>query len=156
MKATTDYRCEKGGFLVSTDPALLSLDAVHEFLSRSYWAGGIPRETVERSLAHSLCFGLYHGKEQIGLARVISDFATYAYLCDVYVLESYRGRGLASWLMKCVLHHPDLQGLRRFNLVTRDAHALYRKFGFSEPKNPGGYMELLRPQVYKRAAVEGD
>lgn len=145
----TDYRCEKDGFLVSTDPARLDLEAVHAFLSRSYWAQGIPRETVARSLSHSLCFGLYHGAQQIGLARVISDFTTYGYLCDVYILESHRGKGLATWLVECVLRHPDLQGLRRFNLVTRDAHGLYRKFGFVEPAHPGRYMELLRPNVYK-------
>lgn len=148
----TNYRCEKNGFVVATDPALLDLDAVHGFLSRSYWAEGIPRETVARALRYSLCFGLYREKEQIGLARVISDFTTYAYLCDVYVLEPYRGKGLATWLMECVLRHPDLQGLRRFNLVTRDAHGLYRKFGFVEPANPGGYMELLRRNIYKPRA----
>ena len=145
-----NYRCERDGVLVSTERTLLNLDAVHGFLSRSYWAEGIPRETVARSLEHSLCFGLYHDGQQIGLARVISDFTTYAYLCDVYVLQWYRGKGLAAWLVDWVLRHPDLQGLRRFNLVTRDAHGLYRKFGFSEPARPGGYMELLRSDIYRQ------
>jgi len=150
-----DYRCEKDGFLVATDPSLLDLDSIHDFLSHTYWAEGIPKETVARSLRHSLCFGLYrnkengNGREQIGLARVISDYTTYAYLCDVYVLESHRGRGLGTWFMECVMHHPDLQGLRRFNLVTRDAHGLYRKLGFVVTANPGGYMEILKRDLYK-------
>ena len=138
------------GFTVSTDPARLDVDAIHAYLATSYWAEGIPRETVERSLRSSLCFGLYEGGRQIGLARAITDGATFAYLCDVYVLPERRGLGLGKWLMECVMAHPDLQGLRRFSLVTRDAHDLYRPFGFTEVQNPGRYMEILRPGVYKR------
>lgn len=140
----------RDGFTVSTDPARLDVDAVHAFLATAYWCEGIPRETVERALRNSLCFGLYEGDRQIGLARVITDAATYAYLCDVYVLPEYRGQGLGTWLMQCVMEHPDLQGLRRFSLVTRDAHELYRPFGFAEIDRPERHMEIARPGIYKR------
>ena len=143
------YEHHRDGFTVSTDPARLDLDAVHAFLTTAYWCEGIPRETLAQALSHSLCFGLYAGPRQIGLARVISDFATYAYLCDVYVLPELRGRGLGSWLMECVMAHPDLQGLRRFSLVTRDAHELYRPFGFAEVQNPARHLEIVRPGVYR-------
>jgi GNAT superfamily N-acetyltransferase len=128
-------------FQVATDPAKLDVRAVHAYLVRSYWAEGISFERVERSLRHSLCFGLFDANQQIGLARVITDYATFAYLADVYVLENYRGRGLAKWLMQCVMAHPQLQNLRKFVLVTRDAHELYRPFGFDAPKKPQNYME---------------
>jgi GNAT superfamily N-acetyltransferase len=136
-------------YLVSTDPARLDAAAVHAYLETSYWAAGIPRETVERALAHSLCFGLYQGERQVGLARVVTDAATFAYLCDVYVLEAHRGRGLARWLMQCVAAHPALASLRRFALVTRDAHALYEPFGFRPLVRPESWMEILRPDVYR-------
>jgi len=141
---------DRGSFTVSTDPERLDVDAIHAFLTTSYWAEGIPRETVERSLRGSLCFGLYEGDRQIGLARVITDGATFAYLCDVYVLPERRGRGLGRWLMECVMAHPSLQELRRFYLVTRDAHELYRPFGFTEVQNAGRHMEIARPGLYKR------
>jgi len=137
-------------FTISTDPSRLDVDAIHAFLTRSYWAEGIPRDIVARSLRHALCFGLYDGDKQIGLARVVSDFATYAYLADVYILEAYRGRGLGKWLMACVVGHPDLQGLRRWSLATRDAHGLYRQFGFIGLKIPERHMEILDPEVYKK------
>jgi GNAT superfamily N-acetyltransferase len=146
---------QRDGFVVSTDPERLDVEAIHRFLASSYWAAAIPRETVARSLRHSLCFGLYHGSETIGLARVVTDRATFAYLCDVYVLAPWRGRGLARWMMECVMAHPDLQGLRRFNLVTRDAHRLYRPFGFVPPADPGAYLERRDPEVYKRRADGG-
>ena len=130
-----------GGLSISTDPAKQDAGAVHAYLTRSYWAEGISRERVERSLRHSLCFGLFDANRQIGLARVISDFTTFAYLADVYVLENYRGRGLGKWLIRCVAEHPKLQDLRKFILVTRDAHELYRPFGFDAPKMPQNYME---------------
>ena len=138
------------GFTVSTDPARLDLDAIHAFLAISYWAEGIPREILERALRGSLCFGLYEGQRQVGLARVITDAATFAYLCDVYVLPEMRGRGLGKWLIERVMEHPDLQGLRRFSLVTRDAHELYRPFGFTEIRSPGRHMEIARPGLYKQ------
>ena len=143
------YEHHRDGFTVSTDPARLDVDAVHAFLTTAYWCEGIPRETLARALSHSLCFGLYAGPRQIGLARVISDFTTFAYLCDVYVLPELRGKGLGRWLMECVLAHPDLQGLRRFTLVTRDAHELYRPFGFTEVQNPARHLEIVRPGPYR-------
>ncbi len=142
------YTLEQEGFIVSTDPARLDVDAIHAALSQAYWSLGIPREIVERGLRSSLCFGLYTQESQIGLARVITDAATFAYLCDVYVLPDFRGRGLGKFLVRAVLEHPDLQGLRRFNLVTRDAHELYRRFGFEEIRNPDRHMEIVRPDLY--------
>jgi ribosomal protein S18 acetylase RimI-like enzyme len=139
----------RDGFTVSTDPERLDAGAIHAFLSTSYWAEGIPRELLEKALRSSLCFGLYEEKRQIGLARVITDGATYAYLCDVYVLPETRGQGLGTWLMECVIAHPDLQGLRRLSLVTRDAHKLYRRFGFTALARPEGHMEIARPGLYK-------
>jgi len=139
-----------GGYTISTDPTRMDLDAIHAYLSRSYWAEGVPREIVERSLLGSLAFGLFHGGAQVGLARVVTDRATFAYLCDVYVLEEHQRRGLGRRLIETVMAHPDLQGLRRFSLVTRDAHALYSTFGFSALASPGGHMEIVRPGLYSR------
>ena len=121
---------------------------IAEFLAQSYWAAGIPIDTVEKSLRNSLCFALLDGPRQIGFARVISDRATIAYLGDVFVLPDYRGRGLAKWLMTCVVSHPELQGLRRWMLGTRDAHGLYEKFGFTPLKKPETFMERHDPNVY--------
>ncbi len=140
---------ERDGYSISTDPARLDLDAIHAYLVRAYWCEGIPRQTMERAMANSLCFGLFRGKNQVGLARVVTDSATFAYLCDVYVLEDHRGKGLGKWLMECVMAHPALQGLRRFSLATRDAHNLYRQFGFRELSKPESKMEILRPDVYR-------
>ena len=144
-----EYR--RDSFTISTDPARLDADAIHAFLTRSYWAEGIPKDIVARALQHALCFGVYDGVKQIGLARVISDYATYAYLADVYVLEDYRGQGLGKWLMTCVMSHPDLQGLRRWSLATRDAHGLYRQYGFAELARPERWMEILDADVYRKA-----
>ena len=138
------FESKREEFLISTDPARLDIVAVHAYLTQSYWAMGIAKEVVAKSVEGSLCFGLYEGSRQIGLARVITDKATFAYLCDVYVLAEYRGRGLGKWLMSVVRAHPDLQQLRRFVLVTRDAHGLYEQFGFSRLKEPGRYMEILK------------
>ena len=143
-----EYR--KGEFLVSTGRKLIDLDVVHGFLTECYWAKGIPRDVVACSIENSLCFGLYAQGEQIGFARVISDYATYAYIGDVFVLESFRGRGLGKWLMECVMKHPKLQGLRRWSLVTSDAHGLYAQIGFEPLKKPENYMELHRPHVYQQ------
>jgi GNAT superfamily N-acetyltransferase len=142
----------RDGFLVSTDPARLDPRAVHAYLSTSYWAEQIPLELVERSLRGSLCFGLYRGAEQIGLTRVITDRATFAYLCDVYVLSRWRGHGLGAWMIECVLGSPSLQGLRRWMLVTRDAHRLYQRVGFAVAAEPGRVMEIVRPGLYRRDA----
>ena len=122
-------------------------EIIHGFLVRSYWAEGIPRETVERSIANSLCFGVYDGDKQVGLARVITDYATFAYLADVFIIESHRGRGLSKFLMECIMKHPRLQNFRRFMLATLDAHRLYAKFGFKNPANPARFMEILDPEV---------
>ena len=135
-------------FTVTCDPAKLDQAVVTQFLASSYWAKGIPAATVEKSLAHSLCFALLDGDRQIGFARVISDRATIAYLADVFVLPGYRGRGLGKWLIECVVSHPDLQGLRRWILATRDAHGLYERFGFTPLKKPEIFMERHDPNVY--------
>jgi len=135
----------KENFTISTDPARLDLEAVCDFLRRAYWALGRPRERTERAFANSLVFGLYDGKKQIGLARVVSDYAVFAYLCDVFIHEEYRAHGLGKWLIETVMSHPDLQGLRRWTLATRDAHGLYRQFGWDDLKNPEKWMEILRP-----------
>lgn len=140
---------ERGEYLISTDPAKFDLDAIHAYLVRAYWCEGIPRKTVERAVANSLCFALLHGKAQIGFARLVTDSATFAYLCDVYILEDYRGKGLSKWLMECVMGHPALQGLRRFILATRDAHGLYHQFGFCALSKPEVIMEILRPDIYR-------
>lgn len=135
-------------YSISSDPSKLDFEVIHGFLSNSYWSPGLPREVLIRAVAGSLCFGLYHGSAQVGFARVITDKATYAYLCDVFVLEAYRGKKLGCWLMEAIIGHPDLQGLRRFVLVTRDAHRLYDKFGFRPLARPEGYMEVFSPDVY--------
>jgi GNAT superfamily N-acetyltransferase len=140
----------RDGFTISTDPSRLDRDTIHEFLAGSYWAKAIPREIVDRSIEGALCFGLYENARQIGFARVITDFATFAYLADVFVLESHRGRGLAAWLMESILAHPKLQGLRRWMLVTRDAHPLYRKVGFTALAHPERVMEMTFPGIYER------
>jgi ribosomal protein S18 acetylase RimI-like enzyme len=135
----------RGELLISTDRRRLQLEIVHGYLTRSYWAKGVSREVVERAIEYSLCFGLYDGQAQVGFARVVTDRATFAYLSDVFVLESHRGRGLGKWLVEFVLAHPDLQGLRRFVLATWDAHGLYARYGFRPLARPETYMEILRP-----------
>jgi GNAT superfamily N-acetyltransferase len=141
----------RGEYLISTDQAKLDVAAIHAYLTASYWSPGIPRATVEKAVQNSLCFGLYCGKEQVGLARVVSDRATYAYLCDVYILEEHRGKDLGKWLMKAVVSHPELQGLRRFTLATRDAHGLYHQFGFEPLGDPSRHMEISIPDIYRDA-----
>lgn len=133
---------------ISTDPARLDVDAIHAFLTQSYWSPGIPRATVARAIANSLCFGVFSQGQQVGFARVITDRTTFAYLCDVYVLEAHRGHGLAQQLMEHVMQHPDLQGLRRMMLATLDAHGLYAKYGFTALSAPERIMEVVRPNVY--------
>src|SRR5271165_5420458 len=141
-----EYR--RGEFLISTSRERLDLDVVHGFLTNCYWAKGIPREVVARSIEHALCFGIYDdGGEQVGFARVISDFATIAYVGDVFVLEAHRGRGLGKWLMECIMQHPALQNLRRWILTTQDAHGLYAQVGFTPIKSPERYMERHDPKV---------
>lgn len=150
------YELREGQYLVSTDSALLDIDRIHAFLTASYWAEGVPPDIVARSIEHSMPFGLYDGRAQIGFARVITDFATYAYLADVYVEAEYQGQGLGKLLMQAVMDHPDLQGMRRWLLGTRDAHGLYRQFGFTELRRPERWMERPDSDVYKRADAEYD
>jgi GNAT superfamily N-acetyltransferase len=138
----------RDGLTISTDRSRLDRDAIHEFLRGSYWAKGIPRELVDRAINNSLCFGLYDGDRLVGFARVITDHATFAYLSDVFVLESHRGRGLGTWFMESVLSHPDLQNLRRWMLATADAHGLYRRVGFTALSKPERIMEKLLANAY--------
>jgi GNAT superfamily N-acetyltransferase len=135
---------------ISTDSARLDVDAIHAFLTRSYWSPGIPRATVARAIANSLCFGVFSQGQQVGFARVATDRTTFAYLCDVYVLEAHRGHGLAKQLMDRVMKHPDLQGLRRMMLATLDAHGLYAQFGFTALGAPDKIMEVLKPDIYSK------
>jgi len=135
----------RDNFTISTDPSRLDNDAIAEMLKRSYWASGRPRGRLDRALANSLVFGIYDGDKQIGLARVVTDYAIFAYLCDVFIHEDYRAHGLGKWLMQTIHSHPDLQGLRRWTLVTRDAHDLYRQFGWGGLNDPNSWMEILIP-----------
>lgn len=139
-------------FTISTDPARLDLNVIHQFLTNSYWAAGIPMELVKKSVQHSLNFGVYHGAEQIGFARLVTDYATFAYLADVFILEAYRGRGLSKWLMEVILSQEEVQGLRRWMLATRDAHGLYAQFGFVPIPNPERFMQLHFPDVYQKTS----
>jgi len=143
----------RGEWVVSTDRAQLDLDLIHQFLTRSYWAKGIPRDVMERSLENSLCFGVFERSQQIGFARVITDYATYAYLGDVFVLETHRSRGVGKFLMECILRHPQLKNLRRWTLITRDAQPLYAKFGFTGLARPERFMELHNPRVYSEGGI---
>lgn len=133
---------------ITADVSRFDIGAIHAFLARAYWSPGIPRAVVERAIANSLCFGVLCGAEQVGFARVITDRATFAYLADVYILEPHRGKGLSKRLLEAVFAHPDLQGLRRMLLATRDAHELYAKFGFKRLATPERMMEIVRPNIY--------
>ena len=140
---STEWR--RGEYLISTDKERLNVELVQEFLKDSYWASGIPEEIVRRSIDNSLAFGAYTDNEQVGFARVVTDYATFAYLADVFVLEAHRGRGLGKWVIEVITSHPRLQGLRRWMLATRDAHKLYRRYGFAELERPEIFMEILAP-----------
>lgn len=138
----------RGDYVISTDKTRLDLGLIHDFLSNSsYWAVGRSLETVKRSIEHSFCFGLYKHGAQVGFARVVTDFATFAWVADVFVIESSRGHGLGTWLIEIILAHPELQGFRRWTLATKDAHAIYRKFGFSELRRPERWMERRDPNT---------
>jgi GNAT superfamily N-acetyltransferase len=144
---------QRGAYALSTDPSRLDLGAMHDFLSGSYWSPGLPMAVLQRAVANSLCCGLYHGGAQVGFARMVTDRATFAYLADVYVLPEHRGQGLSKWMVGFVLAHPDLQGLRRLMLATRDAHGLYAGLGFQPLAHPDRLMEIVRPNVYQQAAT---
>jgi GNAT superfamily N-acetyltransferase len=152
----------RGTLRLSTDAAEMDVGAIHAYLGgESYWARGIPRETVERAVRNSVwrnsvCFGVFDGAAQVAFARVITDRATFGYLADVYVLEAYRGRGISRWMMEAVDAHPELQGLRRWMLVTKDAHALYARFGWEPLSRPERHMERTDPDLYTRAAASED
>jgi GNAT superfamily N-acetyltransferase len=133
---------------ISLDPARLDVEAAHAYLSTSYWAAGIPLSVLRKAVENSLCVAAFSGPEQVGFARVVTDRATFAYLADVYVLQEHRGRGISRRLVAALLQHPELHGLRRLMLVTRDAHGLYEKFGFTALAHPTRVMELHRPDVY--------
>ncbi len=142
------HEWHRGEHTISTDPARLDIGVIHRFLStESYWARGRSVEKVQRSIEHSLPFGLYRSERQVGFARVVTDRTTFAWIADVFVLDSERGRGLAKWLVKVILAHPELQNLRRWILATRDAHELYRKYGFTEFKHPEAFMEIVDSQA---------
>jgi len=137
-----------GDILITTDPARLDLTAIHDFLSGSYWAKGIPRDVMERSIRHSICFGALDRDRQVGFARVITDRATFAYVADVFVVDSHRGRGIGKRIMACITSHPELQNLRLWTLFTRDAHGLYRQHGFREARYPDRLMERRAERPY--------
>ncbi|MBA2607110.1 MAG: GNAT family N-acetyltransferase [Acidobacteriota bacterium] len=140
---------ERGEIIIRTDVSFLQIDMIHKFLSEeSYWAKERTREQTQRAIENSLSFGVYKGEKQIGFARVVTDYATFAYIGDVFILNEFRGRGISKWLMETIVNHPDLQNLRRWILATRDAHALYEKFGFTELKVPERWMEKTAPNAY--------
>lgn len=137
-------------FTISEDKTKLDVEFIHRELADSYWSKSIPRHIVEKGIEHSMCFGIYDGELQIGFARVISDRATFAYLCDVIITQNYRGRGAGKQLMNYIMAHHDLQGLRRFTLGTLDAHELYKKYGFATPRFPERQMEISVPGIYEK------
>lgn len=147
----------KDRFIISTEKEKLDIDFIHSFLTCSYWAEGISKDVIKKSVDGSLCFGVFENDitdlsagRQIGFARMITDKATFAYLADVFIIEEYRGLGLSKWLMEVIMSHPDLQGLRRMMLATRDAHKLYEKFGFTQLTNTDRWMQIHDPDIYKK------
>lgn len=142
---------QREGFAITTETSFFNVEFIHAFLSKSYWAENIPMETVQRSIDNSISFGVFHLGRQIGFARVITDKATFAYLADVFIDEAYRGLGLSKWLMEEIMAHPDLQGLRRMMLATRDAHGLYAQFGFESLTFTDRWMQIHKPGIYKNA-----
>lgn len=137
------------GYKISTDKTDLDFEVIYGFISKSYWASGIPKHTLEKAIANSFCFGVYDCQDsQIGFARLITDKATFAYLADVFIVESHRGKGLSKWLVESIVSHPELQGLRRMVLATRDAHGLYAQYGFLPIENPEMFMQIWNPNVY--------
>ena len=148
MSGAMFMQVERAPYSISTDPARLDLAMITDYLARSYWAEGIPLDVVERAVKGSLCFGVYVDDRQIGFARVVSDFATFAYVGDVFILDEFRGRGLSKRLMESIVAHPDLQGLRRWLLATKDAHSLYEQFEFASLKFPERWMERTAPDAY--------
>ena len=141
---------KKDNYSISTDKLMLDISVIHGFLSTSYWSEDIPIELVQKSIENSLCFGVYKDNTQIGFARVITDYTTFGYLADVFIIESERGKGLSKWLMECILAHPQLQGLRNFCLMTNDAHSLYERYGFKNIPKPENFMAKKIEGIYKK------
>jgi GNAT superfamily N-acetyltransferase len=157
FEKTNPMTVSKGEYHISTDKDKLDIDFIHGFLTGSYWAEGISKEIIEKSIKGSLCFGIFdQGKQampagrQVGFARMVTDMTTFAYLADVFIIEAYRGKGLSKWLLEIILSHPDLQGLRRMMLATRDAHGLYSQYGFTPLTNPERWMQIHNSDVYKK------
>jgi len=146
----------KDDFLISDDPSLLDVDMIHTFLTQSYWAKRVPKDVVEKAIQGSLNFGVYQGNRQVGYARAITDKATFAYLADIFVLSECQRHGLGKWLMECIIGHPDLQGLRRMMLATKDAQTYYQRYGFRPLSNPDRLMEILVADIYQRAYFESE
>lgn len=145
-----NYRFETEQYFISTDKSLLDFDIIHAYLKRSYWSENIPRSIVENAAKHSVTFGIYDCQSlQVGYCRVITDQSSFAYLADIFVLETHRGKGLSKFLMESVLHIPEFENLRTWLLATNDAHGLYRQFGFEAPKFPEKIMQISRPDIYK-------
>ena len=138
------FETQRDGFAISTDPERLDIDAIVDMLARAYWAIGRPRERTERAIRNSLVFGVYDGDRQIGVARVVTDYSIFAYLCDVFILEGYRAHGLGKWLIQTIMEHPDLREMRRWLLVTHDAHRLYRQYGFTSIDDPEHWMQSFQ------------
>lgn len=156
-----DGHWQQGEYTISTDKTRLDIRVIHTFLDSSYWAAGRSVETILRSIENSIAFGIYKSGEQVGFARIITDYATFAWIADVFVLESHRGQGLSKWLMEVIISHPELQGFRRWVLATKDAHDLYRRFGFTELRRPERWMERHDPNTqespdYWRSSTPAD
>jgi GNAT superfamily N-acetyltransferase len=144
------HEWQRGQYTISTDKSRLDLNVIHGFLNESYWAAGRSIDTIRRSIENSVTFGVYDGDRQIGFARVITDYATFGWIADVFIVKEYQGRGLGKWLTEVIISHPELQGFRRWVLATKDAHELYRKVGFDELKRPERWMERLDPATQER------
>ncbi len=138
------FETQRDPFTISTDPARLDIDAICDFLTRAYWANTRPRERTERAIQNSLVFGVYDGDKQIGVARVVTDYSIFAYLCDVFIHEDYRTHGLGKWLIQTIMEHPNLREMRRWVLVTNDAHGLYKQFGFTSIEDPEHWMQMFK------------
>lgn len=141
-------------YQISTDTSQFDVALIHEFLGSTYWARNIPRDVVERSIKHSLCFGAFVDGQQVGFARVITDYATFGYIADVFVVPAHRGRGVSKLILRAILQHPQLQGLRRLMLATQDAHRLYAQFGFEPLANPERFVTIHKPNAYQQSAEQ--
>ena len=141
---------KQGEFTITDRREDLDMETIHNFLRESYWAKGIPRQIIEKAVSNSLCFGVYHNSRQVGFGRAVSDHATFAYLADIFIMPAYQRRGLGKWLVSCILAHPELQGLRRLLLATRDANKLYQHAGFVPLRKPDWFMEINDPDIYQR------